>query len=203
MKKLTQRQKEVLDFIAAYIDNHHYPPTIREVARYFEISVKGAYDHIKALEKKGVIRSGASKSRALELINPPAKEPQDEIIEVPILGSVAAGLPLFAEENHEGTVRLPAANLPRGDHFALIVKGDSMVDAGILDGDTAIFQKRQTAGDGDIVVARINDEAVTLKRFYKEKNRIRLQAENPNYPPLFTQNVKILGKLEFIYRQYG
>ncbi|MBN2508629.1 MAG: transcriptional repressor LexA [Spirochaetales bacterium] len=203
MKKLTQRQKEVVDFVAAYIEDHHYPPTIREIARNFEISVKGAYDHIKALEKKGAIKSGASKSRALELLTRPAHDSAEEIIDVPILGSVAAGLPLFAEENQDGALKVPASNLSRGEHFALIVKGDSMIDAGILDGDTAVFVKRQTASDGDIVVARVNDEAVTLKRFYKEKNRVRLQAENHNYPPLYTQNARILGKLEYIFRQYG
>ena len=203
MKKLTQRQKEVVDFIAAYIEDHHYPPTIREIARNFEISVKGAYDHIKALEKKGAIKSGPSKSRALELLTQPAQDPADEIIEVPIIGSVAAGLPLFAEENYDGVLKIPSSNLSRGEHFALVVKGDSMIDAGILDGDTAVFAKKQTAIDGDIVVARINEEAVTLKRFFKEKNRIRLQAENPNYPPLYTQNARILGKLEYIFRQYG
>ncbi len=200
MKKLTNRQTEVLGFLRDYFSDHHYPPTIREIASFFSISVKGAYDHVKALEKKGHIRSGSSKSRAIEIIAD--TENREEILEIPILGNVAAGLPLFAEENHEGNVRIPANQLSRGEHFALQVKGDSMQDAGILDGDTAVFLKTESAANGDIIVARVNDEAVTLKRFYREKNRVKLKAENPVYPPIYTQNVRILGKLQYLLRNY-
>ncbi len=200
MKKLTNRQTEVLGFLRDYFSDHHYPPTIREIASFFSISVKGAYDHVKALEKKGHIRSGSSKSRAIEIIAD--TENREEILEIPILGNVAAGLPLFAEENHEGNVRIPASQLSRGEHFALMVKGDSMQDAGILDGDTAVFLKTEAAANGDIIVARVNDEAVTLKRFYREKNRVKLKAENPVYPPIYTQNVRILGKLQYLLRNY-
>ena len=203
MKELTKRQNEVLDFIKKYHGIHHYPPTIREIAANFKISVKGAYDHVKALEKKGSIKSGSSKSRAIEIVQDKNSINFNSIIDVPLLGSVAAGIPLFAEENHEGSVKIHSCNLTKGEHFALHVKGDSMENAGILDGDTAVFVQKQSANNGDIVVARINDEAVTLKRFYKEKNRVKLQAENPVYPPIYTQNVKILGKLQCIIRQYG
>jgi len=115
---------------------------------------------------------------------------------------VAAGVPLFSEENLERYIRFPGESLTKGKHFALNVKGDSMQDVGIMDGDTAIFLQKQTANNGDIVVAMINEEAYTLKRFYREKNRIKLKAENPVYPPIYTQNVKILGKLECIVRNY-
>ncbi len=200
MKKLTDRQNEVLSFIRNYLGEHRYPPTMREIAANFSISVKGAYDHVKALEKKGFIRLGSSKSRALELIG--EEDSQEEVLEIPILGNVAAGIPLFAEENLEGNVKIPASQLKRGEHFALQVKGDSMQDAGILDGDTAVFLKTEAAANGDIIVARINDEAVTLKRFYRESNRVKLKAENPVYPPIYTQNIRILGKLQYLLRNY-
>ncbi|WP_321990844.1 transcriptional repressor LexA [Marispirochaeta aestuarii] len=201
MKKLTSRQNEVLSFIKEYLSAHRYPPTIREIASNFSISVKGAYDHVKALEKKGHLRSGSSKSRALEIISQDDSS-GDEILDIPVLGNVAAGIPLFAEENFDGQVRVPASQLSRGEHFALKVKGDSMQNAGILDGDTAVFLKTESAYNGDIIVARINDEAVTLKRFYREKNRVKLKSENPVYPPIYTQNVRVLGKLQYLIRCY-
>ncbi|MDC7226075.1 MAG: transcriptional repressor LexA [Spirochaetales bacterium] len=201
MKELTKRQEETLDYIRSYIEQHKYPPTIREMAASFSISVKGAYDHIKALEKKGRIKCDGNRSRTIEILD--QKTPAEpETLEVPILGKVAAGKPLFAEENFEGTINMPVARLGKGTFFALHVAGDSMQDIGILDGDTAIFKQRNTADNGDIVVAMINEEAYTLKRFYREKNRIKLKAENPVYPPIYTQNVKVLGKLKCIVRDY-
>lgn len=200
MKCLTKRQVEVLDFLKAFIQRKKYPPTMREIAAHFGISPKGAYDHIKALEKKNQIRCHINRSRAIEIIE---KEGEDKpFIKVPLLGNVAAGLPLLAEENLEGTITLPMDNMGKGEFFALHVQGDSMQDAGILDGDIAVFVQKPSADNGDIVVARINDEAVTLKRFYKEKNRVKLKAENPAYPPIYTQNVRILGKLKTILRNY-
>ncbi|MDC7125847.1 MAG: transcriptional repressor LexA [Spirochaetales bacterium] len=201
MKQLTKRQEETLNYIRSFIEAHNYPPTIRELAASFGISVKGAYDHIKALEKKGQIKCEGNRSRTIEIIGE-KKEEIPENISVPILGKVAAGLPLFAEENYEGSISIPASRLGRGTFFALNVSGDSMQDAGILDGDIAIFTKRNTAETGDIVVAMLNEEAYTLKRFFKEKNRIKLKAENPVYAPIYSQNVKVLGKLKCIIRDY-
>lgn len=201
MKGLTKRQEETLNFIKYYIDKHSYPPTIREMAASFNISVKGAYDHIKALEKKGRIRCDGNRSRTIEIIDN-ENENKPETVNIPILGKVAAGLPLFAEENYDGMLNMPAARFSNGKFFALHVSGDSMQDAGILDGDIAIFTHRQTAENGDIVVAMVNDEAYTLKRFFREKNRVKLKAENPVYPPIYTQNVKVLGKLKCIVRDY-
>ncbi len=121
---------------------------------------------------------------------------------VPLLGNVAAGKPLFAEENLQGYVQVPATALGASAHFALQVKGDSMKDAGIMDGDMVVVAHQSTADNGDIVVAMV-DDAVTLKRFFMEKNRVRLKAENPKYPPIYTQNVRILGKLAFLMRSYA
>jgi repressor LexA len=200
MKGLTTKQKAVLDFIKEYIEKNKYPPTIREAAEKFKISVKGSYDHIKALEKKKYLKCRMNRSRAIEVIFNDNEE-SNKISKIPILGNVAAGKPLFAAENFEGAIRVPTQFLGKGKHFALNVKGDSMEDAGILDGDIAIINHRNSADNGDIVVALI-EEAVTLKRFFREKNRIMLKAENKLYPPIYSQEIKILGKLECIIRRY-
>ena len=200
MKAPTRRQTEVLDFIKSFLFNHKYPPTIREIASHFGISVKGAYDHVKALEKKGLIACDNNRSRAIEIIDPPSDEDSDHV-NVPLLGHVAAGMPLFAEENYEGTMTLPASMVGNGRVFALRVEGESMTGAGIMDGDVAVFAQQPFAENGQIVVAMV-DEAVTLKRFYKEKNRVRLQAENPAYPPMYTADVRILGRLVSLIRSY-
>lgn len=201
MKRLTARQKEILDFISRSIEDNGYPPTVREVAERFGISVKGSYDHIKALEKKGQIECGPGRSRAIRILGPEGTRP--EVKQVPLLGTVAAGRPLFAEENFEGAVPVPAAMLgaAKGRFFALRVRGDSMSGAGILSGDVAIIRHQATADSGEIVVAMV-DEAVTLKRLFVEKNRVQLRAENEMYPPIYTQDARILGRLACIVRQY-
>ncbi len=201
MKGITNRQKEVLDYIRSYIRIHKYPPTIREIAEHLKVSVKGGYDHIKALEKKKYIKCDLNRSRAIEVIKDKEIYEEDRFIVVPLLGAVAAGKPLFAEENMEGSIKLPMDYLRSGKHFALSVKGASMKDVGILEGDIAIVRHQSSANNGDIVVALI-DEAVTLKRFYLEKNRVQLKSENPAFPPIYTQNVRILGKLSFLIRNY-
>lgn len=201
MKGLTQRQREVFDFIRGFIHKNRYPPTIREIAVNFHFSVKGSYDHVKALEKKGYLRCHENRSRAIEILRD-AEADKDEMASVPLLGSVAAGKPLFAEENLQGFVQVPANALGTSAHFALKVKGDSMKDAGIMDGDVVVVAHQSSADNGDIVVAMVED-AVTLKRFFMERNRVRLKAENPKYPPLYTQNLRILGKLAFLMRSYS
>ncbi|MCG8452206.1 MAG: transcriptional repressor LexA [Spirochaetales bacterium] len=201
MKAPTKRQTEVLDFIKSFLRGHKYPPTIREIAAHFNVSVKGAYDHVKALEKKGLISCDTNRSRAIEIMDLPQTESPGEQVTVPLLGRVAAGTPLFAEENLEETLSIPASMVKRGRSFALRVEGDSMTGAGIFDGDIAIFTQQPGAENGQIVVAMV-DEAVTLKRFYRESNRIRLQAENPAYPPLYTADVRILGRLVGLMRTY-
>ena len=200
MNKPTKRQAEVLDFLKFYILEHKYPPTIREIASHFKISVKGAYDHLKALEKKGIITCDNNRSRAIEIIDF-SLESDDEQVMVPLLGNVAAGIPLFAEENNDGNLSLPSSIVGRGQVFALRVEGDSMTGAGIMDGDIAVVNKQPVAENGQIVVAMV-DEAVTLKRFYKEKNRIRLQSENPAYPPIYTAEASIIGRLISLIRSY-
>ncbi len=199
MKTLTARQKEVLDFISSYLDSHAYPPTIREIAESFSISVKGAYDHVKAIEKKGFLRLGENRSRALELLR--RDKPEHSVVELPLLGSVAAGKPITADENYSGVVHVPADMIRAAACFALSVRGDSMKDVGIFHGDIAVIEQRQTADNGEIVVAMI-DDAVTLKRFFRENNRVKLMAENSAYAPIYTQDVRILGRLRGIIRKY-
>jgi repressor LexA len=200
MKELTDRQREVLTFIIRFINSHTYPPTIREIAEYFEISIKGAYDHVTALKKKGYVKND-KRSRTMEVIKSDDEE-DDGIVNIPILGPVAAGAPILAEENWDGAVPVHRAMLRKGcRYFALKVKGDSMEGAGILDGDMAIIEQRNTAENGEIVVAMVND-ATTLKRYYREKTRIRLQPENNNYKPIYSQDVRLLGRVAKIIRSY-
>lgn len=199
MKTLTARQQAVYDFIVEFLDEHAYPPTIREIADRFAISVKGAYDHVKALEKKGKLRLSENRSRALEIVR--EEKAEKSFVEVPLLGVVAAGKPIFAEENFSGSVPVPAGMVREDACFALTVRGDSMHDAGIFHGDIAVIEERQTAENGEIVVAMI-DDSVTLKRFFRENNRVKLVAENPAYSPIYTQDLKILGCLKGIIRKY-
>lgn len=199
MKPLTERQQKVLAFIEGYVQQRPYPPTMREIAEHFAISVKGAYDHVKALERKGCIKSGSHRSRTMEVLGKSTHE--SGVTKIPLLGEVAAGKPIFADESCCESIPVPNCMLGSLNCFALKVRGDSMVNAGILDGDTAIIEQRNTAVNGDIIVAMLED-SVTLKRFYKEKDRIRLAAENPAYSPIYTQDLRILGKLRGILRSY-
>lgn len=204
MRDITDRQREILTFITRYVSEHAYPPTIREVAEHFSISVKGAYDHMAALRKKNRLRySGTKRSRTLEVVRDEAEmDASREFAEVPVLGEVAAGRPILAEENWNGTVPVPLNMLRNGrKYFALRVRGDSMINAGILEGDLAVIESREQADDGEIVVAVV-DEAVTLKRFFKESSRIKLQPENTAYSPLYCQDVRILGRMACLLRSY-
>jgi repressor LexA len=199
MRELTYRQKEVLSFIDRFKREHSYSPTIREIAEHFEISVKGAHDHVTALKKKGSLRLENRRSRTMEVVG---AQQRDHDVEIPLVGTVAAGLPILAEENMEGTILVHESALKKNrKYFALHVKGDSMSGAGIIDGDLAVIEKTNIVHNGEIAVVMVND-AATVKRFFKETNRIKLQAENPAYPPIYSQNVRVLGRLTQIIRSY-
>ena len=204
MKELTEKQVNILDYIQSYISTSGYPPTIREIGEEFSITAKGAYDHLKAIEKKGFIKCEKNRSRAIELLKTSgggAPLSSGDVVNVPLVGRVAAGLPVLAEENIEEYLAFPRPMVPEGQVFALRVTGDSMKDAGIYDGDIAVIRKQETAHNGDIVVALIDDEA-TLKYFYKDKKRIRLQPANKSYKPIFPQNLLIVGALVGVYRHF-
>lgn len=203
MKGLTDRQREVLDFIKRYIESNSYAPAVRDIAKQFGITVKAAHDHLKALERKGAIHSSEGISRSTGVVGF-SPSPTIETIAIPVLGATAAGLPILAEENKEFELHIPTTLIPgKGPYFALHVEGDSMVDAGILDGDLAIIKQTGNANNGEIVVARVGEEnRVTLKRFYLTSNAIELRPENPKYGSLYSKDVTVLGKLHMIIRDY-
>jgi len=197
-RNLTTRQQKILDFIINYIRDAGYPPTVRDIAGAFKISSKGAYDHMKAIEKKGYIKRNPTKPRAIELLN--FSKPSEPIIQIPVLGRVSAGEPLLATQNIERIISLSGDMIRAEEPFALRVKGDSMIEAGILEGDYVIVRQQRSAEQGDIVVALIDDEA-TIKRFYKENDHIRLQPENPMMEPIVVRDVTILGKVVGLFRK--
>jgi repressor LexA len=193
---LTPRQREIYDYIRDLIENRGYPPTVREIGKHFEIeSPNGVMCHLKALEKKGLIVRQEGKARAIQLVDyhpGPAAE-------LPLLGNVAAGAPIQAVTNEE---RLSFGDLfCKPENFALRVRGESMIDDHIDDGDFVVVQEQNTARDGDIVVAVLEDNVATLKRFYKEKDRIRLQPANGAMSPIYARDVQIQGKVIGVIRK--
>lgn len=203
-RELTVRQKRVLEFIKGFIRGHGYPPTVRDIGRHFGLQPRAIFDHLQALERKGYIERRSSGARALVLKDHQKGRPgHEEVIELPILGRVAAGGPLLASENIEGTFPLPL-DWVKGEAFLLRVKGESMVGAHILDGDYALVRSQPSAENGDIVVALIGEEAV-VKRFYREGERLLLKPENPSMEPLVVkegdENLQVLGKVIGVFRR--
>ncbi|MCI1207994.1 MAG: transcriptional repressor LexA [Treponema sp.] len=203
MKQITARQKEVLTFISDFSEENAYPPTVREIGEHFGISLRAVQDHVAALQRKGYLSLCQKRSRSMRvLIDGRKKESAPYINKVPLLGTVAAGKPLLCEENLDGYVTLTEPFIrPGKNYFALRVRGTSMIGAGILEGDLAIIEQSATAIDGQIVVAVIED-AITLKRYYKESTRVRLQPENPAFQAIYCQDVRIVGILSNIVRTY-
>ena len=212
---LTQRQREVYEFVVSYVDSHGYPPTVREIGEAVGLaSPSTVHAHLANLERAGYLRRDPTKPRALELTKrertaagATVSVPDvGEVRVLPLVGEIAAGGPLLAEENVED-LAVPDTLSRGGEEFLLRVKGESMVEAGILDGDFVVVQRQQTARDGDIVVALAGqDEAAdeaTVKRFYHEKGRVRLQPENSSMEPLSPDHVSILGKVVGVFRRVG
>jgi repressor LexA len=205
---LTERQRQILDFVTKYADAHGYPPTVREIGEAVGLaSPSTVHAHLANLERAGFLRRDPTKPRAIELRREPRAPAvaDSEVHKLPLVGEVAAGGPLLAEENIEDYVAVPEPLSRGGEEFLLRVKGDSMVDAGILDGDIAVVQRQQDARDGDIVVALAGDDEsadeATMKRFFKENGRIRLQPENEALEPIYAAHVQILGKVIGVFRQ--
>lgn len=202
MKELTEKQEQVLKFITKIIKERGYPPTIREIGDEFGITAKGAYDHLKAIEKKGYLKTSKNQSRAIELLRHSAEDGIPvRTMSIPLIGRVAAGLPILAEENIEDYIPIPDELSKKGVVYALKVIGDSMVDAGILNGDIAIVQKKEVAKNGDIVVALVENEA-TLKVYYKDTDTVRLEPRNSKFKTIKTKKASIIGKLIGVYRYY-
>lgn len=193
-KELTRRQKEILEFIRREVQRVGYPPSVREIGKAVGLSSSSTvHSHLTTLEEKGYLRRGPTKPRALEVVGLKMRQ-------VPLVGRIAAGEPILAEENIEDIFVLPAEFARDENCFILEVKGESMIGAGILSGDYVVVRQQPTAENGDIVVALIEDEA-TVKRFYKEKTGIRLQPENPAIEPIITKKTNILGKVIALLRK--
>ena len=203
MKEITDRQKQVLTFISEFTEENSYPPTIRDISDHFSITLRAVQDHISALQKKGYLSQSQKRARSIKVLSDIRdKEPELFVGKVPVLGTVAAGKPLLSEENLDGYVNLTEPFVrPGKSYFALRVRGQSMVNAGILDGDLAIVEQASTAVDGQIIVAVI-DDAITLKRYYKEAERVRLQPENPDFQAIYCTDVRVVGILSNIVKTY-
>ena len=207
------RKQRIIEFIAATVHERGYPPSVREIAVAVDLaSTSAVHHHLQALEREGDLERGASHSRAIRLTPQasiraglPTNGSQNVIPfegrTLPVIGEIAAGGPIEAYQDANETLAVPDAVAANGDAYVLRVRGDSMIDAHITDGDYVVIKPQQTARDGDIVVAQVEENAVTLKRFYKEKNRVRLQPANDQYPPQFYDAVRIQGKLIGVIRR--
>ncbi len=201
---LTERQQQMLDFIEHVVTTTGFPPSIRQIGEALDISsTNGVRAHLKALDKKGYIQRSLRTSRGIAMLdrikNTVAAAVQ-ETVSVPILGRVTAGTPILAVENHDGQLALDPSLVKGDDVFALRVEGDSMIEAGILDGDYVLVRPQQSASNGDIVVALLKDDEVTVKRFFREADGIRLQPENQRLEPIMVPNASICGKVTGLIR---
>ncbi len=203
MRKLSERQRRIMAFVERYTTEHGYPPSIREIGQAAAISSTSVVDYnLRALEREGLIRRDREVSRGLGLVGrrPAASSARPQLVRVPIKGRIAAGEPIEAIEGHEDYLEFTSGMVPDGC-YALQVKGKSMIEDLIDDGDFVVIRPQQTARNGDIVVAQVEENSVTLKRFFKEKGRVRLQPANEAYPPQFYDDVRIQGKLIGVIRR--
>lgn len=198
--KISAKQQEILEYIKDEILHKGYPPAVREICQAVNLkSTSSVHSHLETLEKNGYIRRDPTKPRAIEIMDDNFNLNRREMVNVPILGNVAAGEPLFAEENIEDYFPIPAEMVPNSEVFMLHVRGESMINVGILDGDNVLVQQQSTAKDGEMVVALVEDSA-TVKTFYKEDGYIRLQPENDTMEPIIVPDCQILGKVFGIFR---
>ncbi len=198
--KITAKQSEILEYIKSEILKKGYPPAVREICEAVHLkSTSSVHSHLETLEKNGYIRRDPTKPRAIEIMDDSFQMVRHEMVSVPVVGTVAAGLPILAEQNIEGYFPIPAEMVPRGESFVLKVKGDSMINVGIYNGDQIFVNSCNTAENGDTVVALVDDSA-TVKTYYKENGHFRLQPENDTMEPIILDNVEILGKVYGVFR---
>ena len=198
--KITAKQQEILDFIKSEILSKGYPPAVRDICEAVHLkSTSSVHSHLETLEKNGYIRRDPTKPRAIEILDDSFNLTRREMVNVPIVGQVAAGEPILAQENIENYFPIPTEFMPNSQTFLLKVKGESMINAGILDGDMVLVEQTSTASNGDMVVALIDDGA-TVKTFYKEEGIFRLQPENDSMDPIIVKEVSILGKVIGVFR---
>lgn len=199
--KITAKQQEILDYIKKVTLERGYPPAVREICDAVRLrSTSSVHAHLETLEKNGYIRRDPSKPRAIEIIDDSFQMVRQELTSIPIVGQVAAGLPILAEQNINGYFPLPMDIVPNNEVFVLKVKGESMINIGIMDGDQIFVECCNTAANGDVVVALIDDSA-TVKTFYKEDGHIRLQPENDNMDPIIVEDCQIVGKVFGVFRR--
>ena len=196
----SQRQQTIFQFIKDFLTEHGYPPSVREIGQAVGLkSSSTVHGYLDKLEESGMIRRDPTKPRAIDLLD---EKPWDRTVSIPLVGTVAAGTPILAEENIEDVFSFPEGLVGTHDAtFMLKVQGDSMINAGIFDGDYILVRQQEDAENSDIVVALVNDDTATVKRFYREKDCIRLQPENDTMQPFYEKNVTILGKVIGVYRQ--
>ena len=200
--KITQKQSDILEFIKSELLSKGYPPTVRDICNAVNLkSTSSVHAHLETLEKNGYIRRDPTKPRAIEIIDENFSLTGREIVNVPIVGRVAAGEPLLATQNIENYFPIPMEFMPNNDVFILEVKGESMINVGIFEGDWIVVEKKNTARNGEIIVALVDDSA-TVKTFYKEDGHIRLQPENDTMDPIIVPACKILGKVISLYRRF-
>ena len=198
--KITKKQQEILDYIKDEILSKGYPPAVREICEAVNLkSTSSVHSHLETLEKNGYIRRDPTKPRAIEICDDSFQMVRTEMVSMPVVGQVAAGQPILAQQNIDSYFPVPADRVPKGESFILNVKGDSMINAGILNGDQILVNVCNTANNGDIVVALIDDSA-TVKTFYKENGHIRLQPENDTMEPIIVEDCQILGKVFGVLR---
>lgn len=205
MKALTAKQRNVYEYIRKKVGGIGYPPSVREIAQQFGISTRAAYDHLRAIEKKGHIRRDPMKPRAIEIVGSrkTSAPGTGDVVQVPVLGRVAAGLPILAEENVEEYMTIPAGMVKQGGNiFALEVHGDSMIEDGIMDGDYVLVREQPVAEPGETVVAMLDDEA-TVKKFYRRNNRFELVPAHPTMEPIIADEVSIVGKVVGVFHSMG
>lgn len=200
--KITAKQQEILQYIKNEILDKGYPPAVREICQAVHLkSTSSVHSHLETLEKNGYIRRDPTKPRAIEIMDDDFNLARREIVNVPIIGQIAAGEPIYAEQNIEGYFPLLPEDMPSGSAFMLNVRGDSMINIGIYDGDRILVKEQHTASNGEVVVALVEDSA-TVKTFYKENGHYRLQPENDTMDPIIVENVEVLGKVVGLYRVY-
>jgi repressor LexA len=200
--KISLKQQEILDYIKSEIINKGYPPAVREICEAVKLkSTSSVHSHLETLEKNGYIRRDPTKPRAIEIMDDNFNLTRRELVNVPIVGTVTAGQPILAVENIEGYFPMPTEYMPNEETFMLKVKGESMINVGIFNGDKILVKKQPNADNGDIVVALI-DDSVTVKTYYKEKGYYRLQPENDTMDPIIVQELNILGKVIGLFRMY-
>lgn len=198
--KMTEKQREILEYIKQEILQKGYPPAVREICEAVHLkSTSSVHSHLETLEKNGFIRRDPTKPRAIEILDDDFNLTRREVVNVPVIGQVAAGEPILAEQNIQDYFPIPVEYMPNSETFMLKVKGESMVNAGILSGDTVLVQRQSDARNGDMVVALVNDSA-TVKTFYKEDGHYRLQPENDAMAPIIVDQCEVLGKVFGVFR---